>query len=616
MKAHAVLLTMIDQAADVSLDDTISGLCTWLRTLKPGRSVDDKMVKMLKDSMPKVLQKISKTDQLGLSISDLHNKRLFSLSSEDEFHEISPKLDVEKVPTGSSISPIYIIDSDEEDDSCKSLSKDEKEASLFEPVLCAEDLDYTEDTEMKMDGPENDAKKNREEKHLAAVEEMPVEMNSKKTVSAKSPSKVDDSKSKERKSCVPNNDDKTDEGRLITCNIHEVLQISDSDNENFLMKGRPPVKYQYIKKGLNEYAKSGPMTGGRGLSDNGRLSSKENDFENGSQAVEKPLGLKKEERVLETKISDQFVYEKHNDIEIEKQKRTVREKPIDEEDGKASEIANGLNKEIKGLEEDSKKIEMKKGQEVSGYGKEIDVKHFYHSSKSVDSCFESKVKMKPLKRKSLEIDHKDNFVDADSFKEVKPTGMEYADIEVEGTRTKDKNETKLEEEVTNEKGKGEVESGGKKLRTLSPVEKRGLFDFIGEIKKGNEGEFCFEEEDDKAIEKKSSEGKNYEISEKNCLISEGDDRIENTVIKGNNLLSNEAYKSEEKTSNEAFQKKKTILYDMFVKKQKLRESVNEKEHEGTNDVCESAENEPHSDKISKIDGKFLDCYYLFIFYSH
>lgn len=108
---------------------------------------------------------------------------------------------------------------------------------------------------------------------------------------------------------------------------------------------------------------------------------------------------------------------------------------------------------------------------------------------------------------------------------------------------------------------------------LSPVRKKGLFDFIGEIKGGEAASSAKEDSCTENATNKSERALELTQNEDN-IPAHTDSTITETEAGRNDVAPTDPAMN---LSKETFQKRKSILYDQFVKKRELRSMIGESE---------------------------------------
>lgn len=108
---------------------------------------------------------------------------------------------------------------------------------------------------------------------------------------------------------------------------------------------------------------------------------------------------------------------------------------------------------------------------------------------------------------------------------------------------------------------------------LSPVRKKGLFDFIGEIKGGEAASSAKEDSCTENATNKSERALELTQNEEN-IPAHTDSTITETEAGRNDVAPTDPAMN---LSKETFQKRKSILYDQFVKKRELRSMIGESE---------------------------------------
>ena len=711
---------MLNQVADVSHDKTATDLLVWLRMLRPGKTFDNQMVMKLTNYLPKVLHQLSKLAQSGLSVMDLENSRLFSFSSEDDFHEEmrnvsrleddgatkeedgasaegenradgmledgtcgreekavrgealegdgrvkeetvesemleedalrrdQPREDGTKDDsakmTGTLEKPIYIIDSDDDYDVFVSPTKVE-EISMIEPISYEDDLDYSEEVDGNVSEFKNDKDFDNSNEYggVSTSDDdggrfrRPMEVELSKGIRSGPSCKSSDVKTKE------NVLEKKEASKIgvgetkasVSVKVSDKHDISDSDG--FLTQKKPPVKYSYGKKrGIPRENKE--LQKRDSLSDENK---KDRHFESSDEGsatetlqVGKSVSLKKGGEVVIIQTSDENDDENIKEEENVKRQENLAPRRVREtqdvkrkDNGKAnikigSVELRGDETEVVHLENNlsSKSIPAEEHKK----DKVLTTKNFYSETKIKDDNLRSlkmkRDKIKQGKRKHEESDERNidilqkasKRVSEDRLNEI--VSVSGADDAEEVKVAKDNGSLELSTKQKKERAdKDQTGSNKKQQDMISPLKKRGLFDFIGEIKKNNnvndrnemyENDLVLgKEKIDKsdALNEDQDNGQSSgHATQKSEVKNDVSEEVKGHATDDHSTDQND--QAEKKMSSEAFQRRKSILYDQYVKKQRLRASLDEGTQNIVNDVIKSPKKDVSSEKDHAMEG--------------
>ena len=669
-KAQSILTAMLKQAMEASADKSLEDYLSLLHPHTPGKGLFDKSFAKkirveLEKILPSVLQTISQTAQSGLFGLGTSSSILPAFAKEEDIKDekdlgkISENdCDLANGKSGTSDSPIYITDSDDEVEEFGDGHCTGKEG-IIEPISYEEELDYSEEIPSdieRLNIPEafvcEASQSNKPKGNESAVSRTPQEIDSKNEDSEKS--LCISTQKIEVKSGLPDeslcfetkeldvNPDLSFEANGVNGNIEEDIDEVQGYNADFNSENDKAKRDSAEVNGCNDEAEveSNDERYFEAISSPETLEAADVDRHSvltGSKSQGWLSHDKDEEQMLRTDydmagssgrlLDDDFI-----DC-IDDEMITFQSQCRDEDvvEVCTSDEVNGMDnkeKETKGLKVNDSSISQnvcnalhfpksKSGDLTENQlGKEqLWKKQSKIYSADVGKETSRKRPSASSGRKSEEkrrkLEHMDNCVSLkkERLSAIIEGGLNTYDSGKAGNKgrqvdsTNDANHRRLPKQLSREEnieyGRLRYGLSPEKYSSKSPLERKGLFDFIGDLQKSNDGN-C---ESDEVMEPR-------EVSLKENLV---DEVIEEA--RGHCELSTvHADQNEEARKNmasAAFQRNKNKWYDECVKQQKSRTRSNSNTENASSSVGKSPERTRPADQGQVVKGIFLlGCVYL------
>ena len=615
-KAHSVFSSMLKEVSDVTLDADVADLLLSIRFCKPSQKFDSKMMTKLKVVMPKLLQNISELNQRGLPVSYRNGDRKTVVPSGDCVGEEEVKSDAQFLenPTGMSgaasfsNSPIYITDSEEEDRIVNSRVEEEQKGAS-QPISREDDCEHSE--EQQISGPiksENlgdlcerknclEGASNSDDETLFAPASIWARKEEKCT---RVRGNYIDKKLKRKKNEVKIERENSRGGvksELTAKKISETIEISDSDSENFVASEKRPVEYQH---GEEKDADNCNCRGDAGKEKWRR---------------KKTLGRKSfvfhgEEKVSEEKAKpDDDIKEERDEKAVENltKRRTIHSLKKGKHDVKemcSKDVHSKLNAGTENQRWKGRKTGSQKDSDREAVG-DSETEMCYSGVGNEAYClnrFTSKDEVKCRKRKKPESENFDEntrkSIDDRIGNDVRPAKTGMIKMYKVGN-----NAEGIGGKFNGSKDTCNVGSKGTTIpedinrlnsKRIPHLEKRSLFDFIGEIRHGKEEDCEMAEKMSVSEEIKGNLSANEEEaeSENGKKMEQNEEKLGVAELAVNDDRGDEAVKN---VPNEDFQIRKDALFNQFVKKKMLNSSLNEAENSGVDGASTNATKDGTSD---------------------
>ena len=656
---------MLTQAEDNDIQTVNSylGLKARLRLLKPTNLGNEMLITRLKNCMPEILTQLSEISLSGLSAFNLEDEplRLFSFSSQDDSRVLGNEGmpigddhvmadEIEEGIHGTSKSPIFIVDSD--DDYNDNEVKKEAEVknpkkSVIEPLSYDEDLDYSEEADMDTSGLETNPQVGKQQ---VKTEQLSISVNSednrghhesnaeKERYSAclfdvfEEERQIEDTISDEEITRTPS---KRENNETEAKDRDMVDLIDSSDNDSFMRRERPPVKYQY---GNRAALKSQESRESHLVKDSSQKKRKHSQVEEGNEDkdIQERLSSFKAVHnvVLKSKRPESYLSlssDEESDVSVHGKSSSTNKVKNGDDRRKVKDIRS--KSEDDSIKDDRTKVTVSKDGrsilddsevQLVGTVEVIESSHdavpiktneakmlgrdtkplskegssFVKYSRAVSEKTELYPEGNSMPRKKKRISHFERLKGERSKSDLKVNSTRNLEADgrlelVEGLRSAEALQTSERGSASDIDTLEKERSGRNEAAILSPVRKKGLFDFIGEIKGG---EAASSAKEDSCKEKTASsteraidftQNKDDIPGYSESIITEAETGVTTSTDPAMNL------------SNERFQKRKSILYDQFVKKRELRSMIGESE--ATSSFDKSMEDEsvvaPTSDAV-------------------